>query len=95
MGIRDLDSVLSELIQEVTRLNTEAMLDAKNNSVDIAFFASCDKTQLKQKNGECGNIRCRYCHEFRHVQSYCKKRNLCNYCKMTEHNLRMLAFIEE
>ncbi|KAF2323208.1 hypothetical protein GH714_034165 [Hevea brasiliensis] len=84
-GITDFDSVLGELLREETRLQTQANLDAKTNNVDTIFFASRSRPAMKKMTGENGTVQCRFCGEIWHIQSHCKKRNVCNYCKKKGH----------
>ena len=84
-GNLTMESVLGELARDETRLNTQAQLDTKSNSVDAVFITSRSKFQSKQKHGGREGIRCRYCNELGHVLSHCRKRNICNYCKKSGH----------
>ncbi|KAF2292446.1 hypothetical protein GH714_022891 [Hevea brasiliensis] len=84
-GITNFDSVLGELLREETRLRTQANLDAKTNNVDTIFFASRSRPPMKKMTGENGIVQCRFCGEMGHIQSHCKKRNVCNYCKKKGH----------
>lgn len=79
----DMDSVLSEILREETRIVTQASLENKRDADATVFFAN--KSKNKSFPRDFSKIQCHECKEYGHVASHCKKRNQCTYCKKTGH----------
>ncbi|CAN1249456.1 hypothetical protein LINPERPRIM_LOCUS7145 [Linum perenne] len=93
-----MDEILGDLIRTEIRLITQAKLD-QNPLLDTpeagnVFVAGRGRPQFtpnrtstfnRTQTAGSSDIKCRHCDEVGHVQTHCKKHNICVYCKRTCH----------
>ncbi|CAN1120557.1 hypothetical protein LINPERPRIM_LOCUS819 [Linum perenne] len=84
-----MDYVLGDLVRAETRLNTQVKLDDTSTETGSVFSAYRPYHQYSPRpqfgHTSPGDIKCRHCGIVGHVQSLCRKRNFCNYCKRPGH----------